>query len=106
MHNKRAVPPDFLDLVFEILERCTVDKFVNHIRGIKTNHEQKVKEIDLTYLLTEAENKYKTIEEWPGLISSKQDTVFNVSEIECWNCGELGHYSNDCPHPKYNKGRG
>ena len=64
--NKRAVPPDFLDLVFEVLERCTVEKFVTHIRGIQTNHEQKVKVIDLGYLLTEVENKYKSIEDWPG----------------------------------------
>ena len=104
--NKRAVPPDFLDLVFEILERCTVTKFVNHIVGIKTNHEQKVKEIDLNYLLTEAENKYKSIDDWPGSVTSAQDAAFLVSETECWNCGETGHYSRDCPKPKRKGGRG
>ena len=29
--NKRAVPIDFLDIVFKILETCSVDKFVTHI---------------------------------------------------------------------------
>ena len=57
LFNKQAVPPDFLYLVFEVLERCNVEKFVTHICRIKTNHEQKVKVINLTYFLTEAEKK-------------------------------------------------
>ena len=59
--NKNAVPPDFLEIVFDIFERCLVEKNVLHIRGIKTNHDQRVKIADLTYLLTEAENKYQEI---------------------------------------------
>ena len=43
LQNKRAVPPDVLDLVFEILERCPIDKFVNHLRGIKKIMNSKLK---------------------------------------------------------------
>ena len=62
--NKTAVPPDFLDLVFDVFDRCSVDKFVLHIRGIKTNHDQKFKIADLMYLLTKIEQKYQEIEDW------------------------------------------
>ena len=52
LHNKKAVPYDFLDLVFDVLEKCSVDKFVTYIRGICKNLDQRVKVIDLNYLLT------------------------------------------------------
>ena len=32
--TKSSVPSDFLDMVFDVLERCSVEKFVLHIRGI------------------------------------------------------------------------
>lgn len=105
LSNKRAVPIDFLDIVFDILETCSVDKFTTHIRGIRTNHDQKVKTVDLNYLLYESENKYLSIDDWPSKRVEDQDSTFNVSEVECWNCGEKGHFSNECPHPR-RSGRG
>jgi hypothetical protein len=27
----------------------------------------------------------------------------DMSKIECWNCGECGHFSTKCPHPKKTK---
>lgn len=101
--SKTAVPPDFLELVFDVFDRCSVEKFILHIRGIKTNHDQRVKVIDLNYLLTEAENKYQEISEWNG---EKTESVFTIDDV-CWNCGEPGHYARDCPKPpKEGRGRG
>ena len=62
LQNKRSVPPDFLDIVFEVLEKCTVDKFVMHFRGPKTNHNQQVKVLTLAQLLNEVEQKYIQLE--------------------------------------------
>ena len=74
---------------------------------MRTNHEQKVKVVNLNYYLTKAENKYKSIEDWPGGHSSEQEPNFTASEVECWNCGERGHYSNECPKPcQEQSGRG
>ena len=84
-----------MELVFDIFDRCLVKKFILNIRGIKTNHDQKVKIVDLNYLLTKAEQKYQDIEDWNG---SKQEASFAAPE-ECWNCGDPGHYAWDCPHP-------
>ena len=56
LHNKRAVLPDFLGLVFDVLERSTIEKFVNHIWGLKTNQDQQLKVINLAYLLAKAGN--------------------------------------------------
>lgn len=74
--------------------------------GIKTNHDQRVKEVDLTYLLTKAENKYQEIADWNG---DKVESGFNFND-GCWNCGAPDHYARDCPHPnrrgENNSGRG
>ena len=93
--NENAVPPDFLEIVFDILERSSVEKFVLHIQGIKTNHDQRLKVVDLTYLLTEAENKYQEIADWNG---EKVESGFNFND-GFWNCGAPNHYVSDCPHP-------
>ena len=104
--NKNAVLPDFLEIIFDILERFSVEKFVLHIQGIKTNHNQCLKVVDLTYLLTEAENKYQEIADWNG---EKVESGFNFND-GFWNCGAPNHYVRDCPHPdrigENNSGRG
>ena len=73
-----------------------------HIQGIKTNHHHKVKVVDLTYLLTNAEQKYQEIESWNG---EEVESEF-VGNDGCWNCGSLNHYTRDCPHPDRQSGRG
>ena len=101
LQNKRAVPTDFLDIVFEVLERCSVEKFVMFIRGMKNNHDQRVKVITLAELLNDAEQRYIQLEgsdEWLGNNES-QDSVF-YGDDECWNCGSKDHYARDCPEPK------
>ena len=102
LQTKSTVPTNFLDMVFEVLERGSVGKCVLHIRGIKTNHEQKVKIITLDYLLTEAENKYQEIEDWNG---QKIESGFSV-EDGCWNCGLPDHYVRECPEPDCRSARG
>ena len=93
--NKRAVPPDFAELVFDVFDRCSVEKFVLHMRGVKINHNQKLKVVDLTYLLTQAEQKYQEIEDWNR---EKLESGFTSSD-GCWNCRFPDHYVHDCPHP-------
>ena len=101
--DKRALPLDFLDLVFDNLERCSVEKFCLYIRGIRTNHEQRVKGVDLTYLLTEAEQKYQEIDDWNG---EKVESGFNADDNVCWNCGSPDHYARDCPLSDCHAGQG
>ena len=104
LSNKQAVPIDFLDIVFDVLETCSVEKYVLHVRGIRTNHDQKVKIFDLNYLLSESKNKYQSLDDWPSKTAANQNSTFTASDVECWNCGERGHYANECPDPK-NKSR-
>ena len=89
-------------MVFDVLERCSVEKFVLHIRGIQTNHDQKVKVVTLEYLLNEAESKYQEIETWNG---AKQEYSFKVDN-GCWNCGSPDHFACDCPDPDRRPARG
>ena len=35
-----------------------------------------------------------------------RDDKVDISHVECFNCGEKGHYSNKCPHPPKAGGRG
>lgn len=35
-----------------------------------------------------------------------RDDKVDISHVECFNCGEKGHYSNKCPHPPKEGGRG
>ena len=37
--------------------------------------------------------------------SGRGDKV-GISHMECFNCGEKGHYSNKCPHPPKEGGHG
>ena len=62
--------------------------------------------VDLNYLLYESENKFQSLDEWPLKRAQDQDSTFNVSNAECWNCGKKGHYSNECPHPRRESTRG
>ena len=87
LFNKGAVPLDFLDLVFDVFDHCSVKKFVLHIRSIKINHDQKIKIVDLNYLFTKAEQKYQELEDWNG---KKLESIFTALN-ECWNCGSPDH---------------
>ena len=35
-----------------------------------------------------------------------RDDKVDISHVECFNCGEKGHYSNKCPHPPKEGGSG
>ena len=98
--NKKAVPHNFVDLVFDVLERFSVEKFVTYMRGIKKNHKQKVKVVDLNYLLSETEQKFQDIDDWNGV--KNEDSIFLVGGNGFWNYGAKDHYTRDCPHPKQN----
>ena len=98
LSNKLALPIDFLNIVFDVLEACSVEKFVLHVRGICTNHDQRIKIVDLNYLLSESENKYQSGR--LAKMAAGQDSTFAAADAECRNCSERGHYSNECPHPK------
>ena len=71
--NKRELPPDFLELVFGVFDRYSVERFVLHMCEIKINHNQCIKVVDLTYLLKKVEQKYQEIEDWNG---EKVQSVF------------------------------
>ena len=91
-----------------MLERFTVENFVAHICGICTNHNQKVRIVDLNYVLTEAKTKYNNSDNWLGEQATGQDSEFVAEEVEYWNCRQKGHYARDCPQPRkdnFNRGR-
>lgn len=58
LENNNAVPSDMLDIVFDILKWCSTQVFVNTIRTIAINHEQKVKVMTLNVLLSDEEAKF------------------------------------------------
>ena len=53
--------------------------------------------IDLGSLLTEAETKYKNLDDWPGV--EEQDSALIAEDVICDNCGEKGHCVRNCPKP-------
>ena len=99
LKNNEAVPRDILDMVFNIMKRCSTPDFVTVIGTIATNHEQRVKTTDIEHFLADAENKYMDMlntGDWnAGTSKDNQSSVF-LSQIECWNCGKKGHMSKDC----------
>ena len=62
LQNKHSMLTDFLEIVFKVLERCMVKKFVMYVCGIKTNHDQKAKYLTLIELLNKVEQKYIQLE--------------------------------------------
>ena len=59
-----------------------------------------VKVLTTEELLRLAETKYTNlilVGTWDkGDKNDQQQSVFNVSEIVCWNCGKKGHLCRDC----------
>ena len=62
LQNKPLFPTNVLDIVFEMLERWSIEKNVMHVKGLKINHDEKIKELTLAQILNKVEQKYTQLE--------------------------------------------
>ena len=104
LSDNGQLPGDIITLLTTGFKKCSTKDFSTYITTLETNHETGVKVLTTEELLRLAETKYTNlilVGTWDkGDKNDQQQSVFNVSEIVCWNCGKKGHLCRDCYKPR------
>ena len=90
-------------------------KFVHSTKPSENlDHKQLTEKIEnlekqLQKLLEQSNNEVRKHQQNGSVKSSnkkfKKRTPFNLDEIDCWNCGKLGHFQANCPEGKQSKSK-
>ena len=104
LNDNNQLPGDIITLLTTGFKKCSTQAFETYITTLETNHETGVKTLTTEELLQLAETKYTNlvlVGGWDkGDSNDQQQSGFNLSEVECWNCGKKGHVCRDCYKPR------
>jgi hypothetical protein len=110
LRDNQSLPSDLISLTLRIFKASTCEVFKLHVTNMDSLVELGVKSYDLDTLLTNLDQKYLELlgrSEWtPSSITKDQGSSFladgsrnNVLKIICFNCGAIGHGTNNCTKP-------
>ena len=99
LENNGAVPSDMIDIAFRIMKSSSSLEFNTHVNAMRTNHDLKVKTMELDDLLLNLQTKYNELTlngEWDvGTNDDNQNSIF--TSYECHSCGGTDHFWRQCP---------
>jgi hypothetical protein len=110
LRDNQSLPSDLISLALRIFKASTCDVFKLHVTNMDSLVELGVKTYDLDTLLTNLDQKYLELlgrSEWTPTSTPKgQGSSFladgsseNILKIICFNCGGIGHGTNNCTKP-------
>jgi hypothetical protein len=110
LRDNQSLPSDLISLTLRIFKKSTCEVFKLHVTNMDSLVELGVKTYDLDTLLTNLDQKYLELlgrSEWtPTSITKDQGSSFlaggseTILKIICFNCGGIGHGTNNCDKPK------
>jgi len=110
LRNLNKLPQDVLKQLIRIFQTSSVPNFNGLFKTVESNMRMGYANVDIESILQLAEDTYTELvscKEWHS--SSGSDSLFvarggqkkgDNKPITCWNCGQQGHKSNACPHPR------
>jgi hypothetical protein len=110
LNDNQSLPSDLISLTLRIFKASTCEVFKLHVTNMDSLVELGVKTYDLDTLLTNLDQKYLELlgrSEWtPTSTTKDQGSSFladgsgkEMLKIICFNCGGLGHGTNNCSKP-------
>jgi len=115
LRNLNKVPQDLLAQLVRLFQTTSVPQFNRLFENAGANIKMRLGNITVESLLQLAEDSYNeavACKEWNTtsggkgssfVANNKKDNKKNKDNkgpLTCWNCGQQGHKSNACPHPK------
>ena len=120
LKNLNKLPQDILKQLITIFQTTSVEKFNRLFEAVDSSMRLGVGSFDVDGVLDLAEGTYREFlerREWTS-VDKAGSTFFSANqnnkgkgkgkkkqenpERTCWNCGEKGHVSSNCPKPKKN----
>ena len=98
------VPKDIVEKLIEVFQMTSISDFNDIFKVLKINMklDASAKKPDPEEIIKIAEMNYGEMKEgalWTG-VNNQGSTFTARNDHTCWNCGEEGHISHECPKPK------
>ena len=100
----QKVPEDIMEQPIEVFQMTSISDFNDIFKVLKINMklDASAEKPDPEEIIKIAETNYREMKEgglWTGV--NNQGSTFKArNDRPCWNCGEEGHISCECPKPK------
>ena len=100
----RKVPKDIVEKLIEVFQMTSISDFNDIFKVLKINMklDASAEKPDPEEIIKIAKMNYREMKEgglWTG-VNNQGSTFTARNNRTCWNCGEEGHISCECPKPK------